>query len=135
MSLILDTGALYAWYDRDDRWHEPVRRLIEAEAGALILPTSVVPEVDHLLGTAIGTQAQLAFYGDLAAPAYLLADLDDNGLRRVLELNRHYQDLRLGFVDAAVMATAEDRGIGRVATTDRRDFGAVTLRVALELLP
>lgn len=43
--------------------------------------------------------------------------------------------MRLGFADAAVMATAEMLGIGRVATTDRRDFGAVALRLQLELLP
>jgi len=78
---------------------------------------------------------QLAFYEDLAAPPYLVADLGEDAYRRVLELNRRHRDLRLGFVDAAVMATAEILGIGRVATTDRRDLGSVTLGVPLELLP
>lgn len=135
MALILDTGAIYAWYDRDDRWHQPVRQLLEAEPGTLVLPSPVIPEVDYLLGTAIGFDAQIAFYEDLVAPAYLVAELGEADLPRVLELNLRYHELRLGFVDAAVMATAEGLGIGRVATTDRRDFGSVTLRLPLELLP
>jgi uncharacterized protein len=135
VSLILDTGAVYAWYDRDDRWHRPVRELLEDEPGALIVPSPIIPEVDHLLGAAIGVDAQLAFYEDLAAPSYLVADLEEGAYQRVLELNRQYRDLRLGFVDAAVMVMAETLGIGRIVTVDRRDFSAVTLLIQLELLP
>lgn len=135
MSLILDTGAVYAWYDRDDRWHDRMRELLSAEPGALILLDIVIPEIDHLLGTAIGQHAQLGFCEDLVSGAYLVANLDERVYPRVLDLNRRYGDLELGFVDAAVMASAEILGIGRVATTDRRDFGAVKLDISLDLLP
>lgn len=135
MALILDTGAAYAWYDRDDKWHEPVRELVEAEPGSLILPSAVIPEIDYLLSSAIGFNAQLAFYQDLVAPAYVVTDLGKDGHRRVMDLNRDHRDLGLGFVDASVMATAETLGLGRVATTDRRHFGAVSLRLTLQLLP
>jgi uncharacterized protein len=135
MSLILDTGAVYAWYDRDDRWHGRMRELLGAEPGALILLDIVIPEVDHLLGTAIGQHAQLGFYEDLVSGAYLVANLDERVYPRVLDLNRRYEEFGLGFVDAAVMASAEILGIGRVATTDRRDFGAVRLEISLDLLP
>jgi predicted nucleic acid-binding protein len=135
LSLVLDTGALYAWYDRDDRWHGAVRALLDADTGALIVPAAVIPEVDYLLGRAIGTEAQLALYDDLTISAFLVTDLDEAGYRRVLELNRRYRDLQLGFVDAAVMATVESLGIGRIATTDRRDFSAVNLEIEIELLP
>jgi predicted nucleic acid-binding protein len=53
---------------------------------------------------------------------------------RVLELNRKYRDLRLGFVDAAVLVLAEELKLSRIATTDRRDFGAVKLALPIELL-
>jgi predicted nucleic acid-binding protein len=65
----------------------------------------------------------------------LIADLETSAYPRILSLNRQYRDLRLGFVDAAVMAIAELLGIRRLATTDRRDFGAVQLDLELELLP
>ena len=58
MAILLDSGILYAFYDRSDRWHEAAAGLIQAEAGALLLPAPVVPEVDHLLGVRLGSAAR-----------------------------------------------------------------------------
>lgn len=135
MTLLLDTGAVYAYYDRDDSWHASVRAAIEAEPGPLALPAVVLPEVDHLLGARIGQVAQLALYEDVTTQVYLLIDLAEVGYRRVLELNRRYADLRLGFVDAAVAAVSEQLGVIRLATTDRRHFPAISPDVPLELVP
>jgi hypothetical protein len=37
-------------------------------------------------------------------------------------VNRQFDDLDLGFVDAAIVALAQTLGLSRVATTDRRHF-------------
>ena len=135
MTLLLDTGAVYAYYDRDDRWHIAVRQLIDDEAGTLALPAVVIPEVDHLLGARLGHRAQLALHDDVIEGVYLLVDLELDRYRRVGELNRRYADLRLGFVDAAVVALSEQLGVSRVATTDRRHFPVIGHEVPMELLP
>lgn len=135
MTLLLDTGAVYAYYDRDDSWHERMRQVIDAETGPLVLPVVVIPEVDHLLGRVIGQDAQLALYEDIAEQVYLVEELAPAGYRRVLALNRRHLDLRLGFVDAAVAALAEQLGVSRLATTDRRHFPAIAGDVALTLVP
>lgn len=135
MTLLLDTGAVYAYYDRDDSWHRPVRAAIDAEPGPLVLPAVVLPEVDHLLGSRIGNDAQLALYADVVEQVYLVVDLATAGYRRVLELNQRYADLRLGFVDAAVAARSEQLRVHRLATTDRRHFPAIASDVPLELVP
>jgi predicted nucleic acid-binding protein len=70
-----------------------------------------------------------------SSTALFIADLHPQHYSRILELNRKYKSLRLGFVDAAVLALAEHLGLGRVATTDRRHFGAVEIAVSLELVP
>ena len=44
MSLLLDTGIVYAYYDRSDRWHQRARVLVQAERG-LLLPASILPEL------------------------------------------------------------------------------------------
>ena len=54
MSVLLDTGIVYAYYDRSDAWHARARALIEAEPRGLVLPAAVIPEVDHLLGVRLG---------------------------------------------------------------------------------
>lgn len=135
MTLLLDTGAVYAYYDRDDSWHLGMRKLIDEEPGALVLPAAVLPEVDHLLGARIGHHAQLGLYEDIVAGVYLVVELDVSRYGRVLELNQRHAALRLGFVDAAVAALSEQLGLSRLATVDRWHFPAIYNDVPLELLP
>ncbi|MGH9370460.1 MAG: type II toxin-antitoxin system VapC family toxin [Vicinamibacterales bacterium] len=135
MSVLLDTGILYAYYDRSDNWHVRARALIEGEHRGLILPAPVIPEVDHLLGQRLGVRSQLTFYAGVVEGYYLVADLPRDGYVRVAELNRQFNDLRLGFVDTAIVALAESLGLSRVATTDRRHFTPLAAALSLELLP
>ena len=135
MSVLLDTGIVYAYYDRSDRWHVRARALIMGEQRGLILPAPVVPEVDHLLGVRLGAKSRQTFYAGIVEGAYLVVDLPREAYARVADLNRRFDDLALGFVDAAVVALAEALGLSRVATTDRRHFAPLASALALELLP
>jgi len=135
MAILLDTGVLYAYYDRRDAWHNASRQLIDGEVGSLIVPAPVIPEVDYLLGERLGPGAQKLFYQGLVEGSFFVADLPQESYPRILELNEKYQALRLGFVDAAVVAVAEHLGLGRIGTTDRRHFGAVKGTIPFELLP
>lgn len=135
MTVLVDTGVVYAYYDADDRWHEASVRLLTHEAGQLVLPSPVLPEVDHLLRHRLGERACVGFYRSLVAGHYYVVDLPTGGYERVLELNERYTDLGLGFVDAAVIAIAESLGLQRIATTDRRHFPAVEAAISLQLVP
>ena len=66
---------------------------------------------------------------------YLVADFPKGAYRRVAELNRRFDALDLGYVDAAIIALAEALGLSRIATTDRRHFAPVAAALSLELLP
>ncbi len=133
MALLLDAGILYAYYDKRDAWHAASLELFRAEQGGLVVPAPVIVEVDYLLGKRLGREARMMFYRGLTEGNYFVVDLVGEGYKRVFELNRQYADLELGFVDAAVVAIAETLSLSRVATTDRRHFGA--LKAGLELLP
>ena len=135
MSLLLDTGIVYAYYDRSDGWHARARRLIESEQRGLILPAAVIPEVDWLLGQRLGARSRLAFYEGIIEGYYLVADLPRASYARVAELNRRFGDLELGFVDAAIVATAESLGLARIATTDRGHFEPLAKALSLQLVP
>jgi predicted nucleic acid-binding protein len=135
VAILLDAGILYASYDRRDLWHLSSRKLLGEEIGGLIVPAPVIPEVDYLLGERLGTRAQQVFYEGLIDGSFFVADLPRESYPRILELNRKYENLRLGFADAAVLALAEHLVLGRIATTNRRHFGAVKLALPLELLP
>lgn len=132
--MLLDSGIIIAYYNRRDEWHQAAVGLLDAEE-ILLLPAPVIPEVDYLLGRRMGLPAQMALYEDIGSQVYQVVELSEPGYQRVLELNRQYQSLRLGFVDAAVIAIAEELGIRRIATLDRRHFGAVESKIGLELWP
>jgi uncharacterized protein len=135
VAVLLDTGVLYALYDQKDLWHSASRKLVEEGSWPLIVPTPVIPEVDYLLGERLGSRAQTIFYQGLADGSFLIADLPIESYPRILELNQKYPKLRLGFVDAAVLTMAENLGLSRIATTDRRHFQAVKLAFEIELVP
>ena len=135
MSVILDTGVLYAYYDRSDAWHRRAAALVRSEAGELLVPAPVIPEVDHLLGRRLGPRAQRVFYRSLADGDYVVVDLPHDRYARVSELNDRFADLDLGFVDASLVAIAEITGVRRIATSDRRHFDPLAAALSLELVP
>jgi predicted nucleic acid-binding protein len=136
MTLIADTGGLYALYDADDTNHKAVRWIIEQERSPLIVPMAILGELDYLLREFLGIDAELAFLEGVAAGAYLLEPLTKVDLARCRALIAKYRELDLGLADAAVIATAERFRINRVLTVDERDFRAVTPQHGtLRLLP
>lgn len=79
----------------------------------------------------------LALLRDIEDGSYLVEDLIAGDYRRVRELIDRYEDLGVGFVDAAVLAVVERLREPKLATLDRRHFSVMRPRHvdALELLP
>jgi predicted nucleic acid-binding protein len=137
MGLVADSGCLLALYDADDRHHAATAAVVDAEAGPLIIPVAILAEVDYLLRKQLGTEAESVFLSDLASGAFTLEPFHPEDLKRCRELIGIYRELDLGIADAAVIATAERRGIDRILTLDLHDFRVVRNRRgrAFTLLP
>ena len=125
MALIADSGAVYALYDEDDRWHHSIAAVVEREPGALIVPMAILAEIDYLLLKRLGVDAELDFLDDLNEGRYLLAALSVSDQFRIRELIEQYRDLKIGLADSAVIATAERLEIERILTVDERHFRAI----------
>jgi len=125
MALIADTGAVYGLYDRRDRHHAALRRTIERERGAILIPSAILVEIDYMLRTKLGIEAELDLLGDIQAGAFTLESFTAGDLVRSRRLIQQYRDLDLGLADAAVIAAAERLHIRRVLTIDERHFRAV----------
>lgn len=135
MPVLLDTGILYAYYDRSDAWHLRAAAIARTHAAGLIVPAPVIPEADHLLGHRLGAKARQAFYRGLADGAYVIADLPHDRYDDVVAVDRRFGDLDVGFVDAAIVVLADVMRVRKVATTDRRHFEPLAAAYSLELLP
>ena len=137
MTVIADTGALYALVDASDAWHARVVTWWREQARTVVVPVTVLPEICYLLQTRIGVAAESAFIHAVADGEFTIEALEPEDFTRIAALMDKYADLPLGFVDASVIAIAERLVTRDILTTDRRHFSVVRPRHArtLALLP
>ncbi len=133
--IVADTGAVIALVDADDRHHESVRQLFEQNPDEWVLPWVILPEVDYLLATRVGTRAQSAFLDDLAVGAFAVEWGDQADVQRANSLCDQYADLKMGFVDGVVIGVAERLEATAIATFDLRHFGVVVIEGRPLLFP
>jgi predicted nucleic acid-binding protein len=97
----------------------------------------VITEVVHLIGTRLGSDAEVRFLGDLGSGDFSIEPVRAADWLRIAELVHRYRDLSLGTVDASVVVLAERLGVVEIVTFDRRHFSVVRPHhtAALSLTP
>jgi len=133
--IVADTGAVLALVDADDAHHHALKQVFEQRPAEWVLPWAILPEIDYLLMNHVGPNVEEAFLGDLAAGSYRVVWGEEADLRRAHDLCTRHRALRLGLVDATVMAVAERLKARAIATLDLRHFAAVPLEGHPRLLP
>jgi hypothetical protein len=131
--ITLDTSALYALLNRRDRGHAVAVETLNSDPGPYLVPAATLGEIAFLVEERLGSSVLDLLLADLESGAYTL-DCGEADLGRARQLVRRYEDLSLGYVDAAVIACAERSG-GRVMTFDLRDFGVVAAEGTITILP
>lgn len=123
-----------ALLDRRERHHAAVRAIYLADPDVWVLPWAILPEVDYLVASHLGTRVHRLWLADLASRAYAIEWGTDADIAAAHAILSAHEGLTLGLVDAVVMAVAE-RLCADIATLDLRDFAAVRLSHAPRLLP
>ena len=121
-ALICDTGALLDYLVAGSAHHRSYRAAIDS-ARTRYVPGLVLAELDYFLRDE--RDAMSTFVADLSHGAFTHAPTEVDQLVRAMEIDRKYAHLRLGLVDASVIALAEQLGVRRIATRDVRHFAAV----------
>lgn len=118
--VLLDTGFLVALVNRADRDHARCRSAWEPLRAEVITVEGVLVEACWLLRKdRRGPQAAV----DLAlAGGARIVPLSEPRLRRTLALMQRYANVPMDFVDAALVAVAEEEDVHQVLTLDRRGF-------------
>ena len=125
MTVLADTGALYALVNRSDAWHLRMRTWWKVNREPILVPVTVIPEATYLIATRLGSSPEAAFVRGLSAGEVEIEPLSPEDITRAADLLTTYADLPLGFVDASIVAMAERLGIDTILTTDRRHFAVV----------
>ena len=121
--ILADTSGLLSLYNRREPTHPSVAEAVAQEQGPLVVSPYVVAELDYLVSTRLGADAEQRVLAELASPAYVLAAIDRDDLRACTELVSRYPGI--GVTDASMLVLADRLGIDRVLTLDRRHFEMV----------
>jgi len=135
--MIVDTSALLAFFDNAEPRHRDVARVIDAATEILVVSPYVLAELDYLVATRHGVQAELAVLDELGGGAWELACLDAAELRAARTIVDRYADQRIGLTDASNIVLAQRFHTAVIATLDRRHFSVLRAPdgSALRLLP
>lgn len=122
MAVIVDTSALYAYFDSSARRHGDVHALVEAERSSLMITSGVLIELDHLLRRRVNAHTARRVIDELTNGAYELIECTRDDLRRALAIMDRFRDRGLSLTDATLLEIADRKGASTIFTLDRRDF-------------
>ena len=121
--MIVDTSALLAYFNSREPDHGDVARVIDEHAdGVLVVSPYVVAELDYLVATRIGVDAELTVLHELSSGAWHLADFDADNLERATAVIEKYRDQDIGLADASNVVLADQHRTTTILTLDRRRF-------------
>lgn len=130
--IVADTSAIVALMDSSDGQHKQVVEVSNAFSAPLLVPMAILSEIAFVTELRLGTRAMSTFLKRVRERNVQLDRALDS--ERVEFLIDRYNDLRLGFSDACVIACAEANG-GNVLTLDRRDFDVVAAEGTITVHP
>jgi len=120
--IIADTSGLLAFFNTAEPAHDVVATAVESLSSEFVVPPFVLAELDYLIATRHGVDAELAVLGELASGAWLLPEIGADDLRQVVEVVGRYRDQGIGAADASIVVLAERFRTKQVLTLDRRHF-------------
>jgi predicted nucleic acid-binding protein len=119
---VLDTSALLAAIDASQRFHSVAREALGGAAGPLILSPFVLADLDYLLATRVGGDAELALLEEIARETYRFAQLSNEDVAKARRIMAQYADLRVSLADASNVVLANRHGTLDVLTLGERHF-------------
>ena len=117
---LADTGALLAYLDRSDRWHERCRDAFAELRLPLVTSLAVLTELFHLVGDS--PREVEAAWGFVRSGALAVLPIPDVELAHLEALMRRYRDRPMDLADATLVHLAERESIATVFTVDHDDF-------------
>ncbi|OLT40236.1 hypothetical protein BJF86_05405 [Serinicoccus sp. CNJ-927] len=100
---------------------------IDASADPLVVSPFVVAELDYLVLTRHGSDAEHAVLAELGGGVWELAGIDRRRLAEATRLVEAYRDVPIDVTDAANIVLAQAYQTREIATLDRRNFTILRL--------
>lgn len=122
-AVLADTSFLLAVMDRRSREHGDASNLYDSFPDPILIPSITLAELVYLLNRSGGKGLVIKAIQAIRQSQMILVDPDVTDYDRAVEILSKYDDTRIDFVDACIMALAERLKVTRILTFDHRDFG------------
>lgn len=123
--ILLDTSGLLSAVDRSQRHHEAARQALESAAPPWSLSPFVLAELDYLLATRVGQEAERALLAEVGRGVYRLETFEAADIEAAEKIIARYGDLEIGLADASLVVLANRYGVRDLLTLDERHFRAL----------
>ncbi len=117
---LVDTGALLALLDRNDKWHSACVAAFDHVRLPLATSAAVLAELFHLLGGA--KRDHEAAWKLLQSGAITVRAVEDADLPALRSLMERYRDRPMDFADATLVHLGSKLGLADIMTIDHDDF-------------
>lgn len=118
--VLVDTGAILAILDKDDRWHDLCLREFQELRLPLLTTEAVLTELFHLFRKDGG--GKKAVWTFVRSGAVRLAEIRDSELLHLQALMSRYWDRPMDFADATLVYLAKRESLTTIFTVDFADF-------------
>jgi len=117
---LIDTGAILALLDKDDRWHESCVDAFQQLRLPLLTSEAMLTELFHLVGD---SQKEMeAAWKFVRSGALVVGAIDHEELPQLHALMSRYWDRPMDFADATLAYLAKRESLSVILTVDQGDF-------------
>jgi predicted nucleic acid-binding protein len=124
-SALIDTGAVLALLDRNDRWHEPCKNAFRQMRLPLLTSQAVLTELFHLVGDRRADMESAWKF--VRSGALVLGTIENAELPQLRTLMFRYGDRPMDFADATLVHLANRESLSVILTVDQADFATYRL--------
>jgi predicted nucleic acid-binding protein len=117
---LVDTGAILALLDRNDRWHSMCAATLPKLRLPLVTSEAVLTELFYMVGDS-RHETEVAWQF-VRSGAIRLEGIRDSELPDIHALMEQYWDRPMDFADATLVHLARREGLSTIFTVDHADF-------------
>lgn len=120
--LICDTSGLLAFFDGAEPRHRDTAAVIAGFAGPRVVSHFVVAELDYLVASRRGHDAEVRVLRELFSGRWEIANLTDPELEQACTVVERYGQMGIGVADASMVILADRYKTTKILTLDTRHF-------------
>ncbi|MCF6335794.1 MAG: PIN domain-containing protein [Spirochaetales bacterium] len=113
---LIDAGSIIALFNKNDKYHNKIKKFLKKYDGKLTSTWAVVTEVSHMLD--FNVQTQIDFLTWIQLGGVDIEAIENEDIGKIIERSMKYSDLPMDLADASLVVLSEKLKIKEIITID-----------------